>query len=292
MIIMTLLVRDEQDILATNIDFHLSQGIDKIIVTNNLSVDRTADILNEYVSQGVIHLINENSDDYNQQEWVTKMAKIAIKEYQANWVLHCDADEFWMPNNKSQTISDVLKKLPNEVQVGSANRVNFLPPERKQEEQYFAISMNIREAQSFNAIGQPLPPKICHRSIKNICILQGNHHVEEMNVRITPVNLPITILHFPLRSYSHFENKINLGGAAYERNTVLDKNLGSTWRSLYKLHLDGELKSYYKKQRPKKKDILRLIKDKQLIKDHSLLDYIESKLDFTKLSTQYGNKKC
>ena len=47
-IIMTLLVRDEEDVLRQNIDFHLSQGVDFIIATDNLSVDSTKDILKEY----------------------------------------------------------------------------------------------------------------------------------------------------------------------------------------------------------------------------------------------------
>jgi hypothetical protein len=34
-LVMTLLVRDEQDILADNLDFHLAQGVDEVIVTDN-----------------------------------------------------------------------------------------------------------------------------------------------------------------------------------------------------------------------------------------------------------------
>ena len=36
-IVMTLLVRDEQDIIRENIEFHLSQGIDYFIATDNIS---------------------------------------------------------------------------------------------------------------------------------------------------------------------------------------------------------------------------------------------------------------
>ena len=51
-LIMTLLVRDEQDIIRENIEFHLSQGVSFFIVTDNLSTDGTAAILKEYEERG------------------------------------------------------------------------------------------------------------------------------------------------------------------------------------------------------------------------------------------------
>ena len=39
-LVMTLLVRDEDDIIASNIDFHLNRGVDFIIAMDNLSVER------------------------------------------------------------------------------------------------------------------------------------------------------------------------------------------------------------------------------------------------------------
>jgi hypothetical protein len=33
-VVMTLLVRDEEDILRENIDFHLKQGVDHFIISN------------------------------------------------------------------------------------------------------------------------------------------------------------------------------------------------------------------------------------------------------------------
>ena len=38
-LVMTLLVRDEEDIVRENLDFHLAQGVDEVIVTDNGSED-------------------------------------------------------------------------------------------------------------------------------------------------------------------------------------------------------------------------------------------------------------
>ena len=63
-LVMTLLVRDEQDIVRENLDFHLAQGVDQVIVTDNGSEDAKAEILREYESRGVVRLLFEASDDY------------------------------------------------------------------------------------------------------------------------------------------------------------------------------------------------------------------------------------
>src|SRR5262245_51551113 len=103
---MTLLVRDEQDILRANIEYHLAQGVDSFIVTDNRSVDATARILKDYEARGKLRYIFEASDDYNQYAWVTRMARLAYSDLGADWVINSDADEFWWP--KHGTLRDTF----------------------------------------------------------------------------------------------------------------------------------------------------------------------------------------
>src|ERR1700722_10806866 len=103
---MTLLGRDEEAVLAANFDFHLFQGIDFFVVTDNLSVDRTRDIIEEYVRRGVAVRLFESNDDYSQYRWVTKMARIAALRYGADWVINNDADEFWAPSDPYGSVKE------------------------------------------------------------------------------------------------------------------------------------------------------------------------------------------
>ena len=80
-LLMTLLVRDEEDIVRQNIDFHLSKGVDFIIATDNGSVDKTKGILEGYRRKGVLHLIDEKSRVFAQAEWVNRMGRLAYDEY-------------------------------------------------------------------------------------------------------------------------------------------------------------------------------------------------------------------
>ena len=93
--------------------------------------------------------------------------------------------------------------------------------------------MTLRERESLNPLGKPLPPKVAHRAHPEITVAQGNHQVEgpELGERLDDGS--IEILHFPMRSYAQFENKIVKGGRAYARNRELPQRTGRTWRRLY-----------------------------------------------------------
>ena len=78
--------------------------------------------------------------------------------------------------------------------------------------------MTLRERVSLNPLGKPLPPKLAHRADPEIIVAQGNHRWKG---RISGERLDdgsIEILHFLMRSYGQFENKIVKGGRAYGRN--------------------------------------------------------------------------
>ncbi|HUD85450.1 MAG TPA: glycosyltransferase family 2 protein [Xanthobacteraceae bacterium] len=263
-LIMTLLVRDEDDIIASNIDFHLDRGVDFIIATDNLSVDGTTDILRSYERKGLLHYIHQSDDDFSQGQWVTHMARLACVDYGADWVINNDADEFWWPGQDD--LKGVLNAMPPSCDAVNARRVNFLPRPTV-EGDFFADTMTVRERQSRNALGQPLPDKVCHRAYSDIEVEQGNHGMHRRGRSVAAEPGAITVLHFPMRSYPQFANKIAKGGAAYERNTHLPIELGATWRYLYGLYRRGELEAYYRASVADQEAIERGLKDGHLVRD-------------------------
>jgi len=270
-IVMTLLVRDEEDIIKENIDFHLSQGVDFFIATDNKSVDSTPDILKEYERLGVLTYILETDDDYNQHKWVTRMARMAYSEYNADWVINNDADEFWWP--KSGNLSQTFQCLPAQFNILEAQRHNFVPINLSNNSPYYS-QMIYREKVSLNSLGQKLPSKVAHRGNGEIIVSQGNHSVKNIEQRINSDGL-IEILHFPIRTYKQFENKIIKGGAAYNRNEDLAKSVGLTWRELYKEYNEKQgLHDYYKGHCFNDDGIKGAVSERLLIKDRRLSRYL------------------
>ncbi|MDP9105185.1 MAG: glycosyltransferase family 2 protein [Candidatus Eremiobacteraeota bacterium] len=263
---MTLLVRDEQDILRENLEFHLAHGVDEIVLMDNLSSDGTAEIAREYERAGCLRYMFQPQDDYSQGRWVTQMARRACVELQADWVINSDADEFWWPHGGS--IKDALASVEADAMAVSVERTNFVA--RADDGEPFWRRLNVRRTASVNSLGQPLPPKVAHRASPDVVVAQGNHSASFDDQVARCAGAPITILHFPVRARAQFLNKIVKGGAAYARNTDLDLATGKTWRDLYRLYLEGTFDAAYAHEVLSDEEIHRGIATGDLVRDDRL----------------------
>jgi hypothetical protein len=271
-LVLTLLVRDEEDVIEANLRYHLAAGVDFIIATDNRSEDGTRRVLEAHERRGVLRLIDEPGDNYDQAAWVTRMARLATTDHDATWVINSDADEFWWP--KRGDLKDVLRGLPPEAGVVAVPRVNFIPS--ADEQGPFYERMTVRETASANVQGDPLPPKVAHRASPDVFVEQGNHAVSGDGLVPLVGPSPMTILHFPMRSYAQFENKIVKGGMAYERNTTLPWVVGSGWRVLYDRYRAGTLRQYYDEQVLTAGEIDRRIGEGTLMVDRRLATALAS----------------
>lgn len=266
---MTLLVRDAENLLRENLEFHIQQGVDFFIITDNLSVDGTGRIIEEYVAAGLAERIWEPEDTFSQGRWVTRMARRAATAHGADWVINSDDDEFWSASSGS--LNGLLSSLRRECSAVEVVRHNH-PPIAAPASEHFLSSMVYREHQSLNVLGNPLLPKVIHRAFADIEVDQGNHSVRRSGVTLAahPTNA-IAISHFPIRDFPSFERKIMHGGAAYERNTELGSEEGATWRWLYALRRQGGLKAWYDRQLLQPDQISEGLAGNTLIRDESVL---------------------
>jgi len=217
-LVMTLLARDEADVVDSWLAFHLGAGADFVIATDNRSVDGTTDVLERYAREGHVHLIREPGEDLRQNEWVTRMARLAATEFGADWVINSDADEFWWPRGAS--LRDVLAAIsPRYGTVAAFLRV-FVP--RPDGADAFFERMTVR----FSALAPINDPaslykpirKVIHRAHPEIQVTRGNHAL--VNSPFAPLRgwFPIEVFHFPLRSLAQCEHKAELQGTAFEQH--------------------------------------------------------------------------
>jgi hypothetical protein len=222
-LVLTILVRDEADIVDANLAYHLSRGVDFVVATDNNSRDGTLEILEEYRRMGCLQLIREPANDYAQSAWVTRMAHIAATEHGADWILHGDADEFWWPRHGS--LKDVLASIPDRFGIFHAHRFDFLP--RPDEDAFFAERMTVRPE-------LPSKTQVAHRPDPAVVVGQGAHRLDKTSLVRAPSWYAVDVLHFPLRSYEQFEQKVVKAGPS---TTV------KHWRNAYELYTRGELRS-------------------------------------------------
>ena len=217
-LVMTLLARDEADVIEAWLAFHLNAGADFVVATDNRSEDGTREVLERYEREGHVHLIREQGEDLRQNEWVTHMARLAATDFGADWVINSDADEFWWPRGAS--LSDVLAAVPARYgTVGGFLRTFGPPPDH--EDGSFAEKMTVR----FSALAPINDPaslfkpirKIVHRAHPEIQVTRGNHALVDSPFAPLRGWYPIEVFHFPLRSHEQCERKARLQGTAFQK---------------------------------------------------------------------------
>lgn len=222
---MTLLARDEEDIIGENIAFHLEQGVDHVIVTDNLSVDGTPDIVNEYVKQGVATYVAEKGDDFRHAAWVTRMARMMAARYGAPWIINADADEFWLPP-EGRTLKTYFSRLLL-TNVVEAPRRTFVCV--KDDGRPFWRRMVY--ARPAAASDRALDVKIAHRGSTQASVAAGARAVDGVG-RQRVKRGGLEVAHFPLRSRAQYLNKLRNAGPALAAG-VATEAICDAWRARY-----------------------------------------------------------
>jgi hypothetical protein len=240
-LVMTLLVRNEADIVQANIEYHLAQGVDFVIATDHGSEDGTSEILREYERMGVAKIIRDEEEGHHQSRRVTRMAEIARVGYGADWVIHNDADEFWWPLVGG--LRDVFSSLPSQFGQIEVKRRNFRP--RVDDDGPFYSRLVYREASSLTPSGYALESKVAHRPHPQVVVAPGNHSISGANLSAVPVGEVLEIFHFPMRDYEQFERKVVQIGHGYERVPDRSPWVGCDQLTLLELQRAGKLREYY-----------------------------------------------
>jgi glycosyltransferase involved in cell wall biosynthesis len=218
---MTMMVRNEADIVTPVLDHHLAHGVDHIIVTDNGSTDGTAEILAGYEQRGLIDLRYDASHRKQQSPVVTAMARDAHERYGADWVINVDADEFFVPLDRRRTLAEVFAELSPEIVSFTAPVTNLIgPPARRGtglQRLVYRDHRPVSELEQRGLLSQPIPNAV-HIGHPEVVVGQGNHLVSLPSQGAPPEELGIEVLHLPWRSWEQFRSKVDMAGRGYESN--------------------------------------------------------------------------
>jgi glycosyltransferase involved in cell wall biosynthesis len=216
-LVMTLLVRNEEDIIEDNIRFHARMGVDAFVIMDNASDDRTPEIVDELAKEFEMIVLHEPSNMYQQRQWVTKLAKIARTKLGADWVASNDADEFWVPRSGS-----LKTGLDRKGSVIRCPRQNMLLSKSLVEsgDPFYDSILKVRnpiawgkDLNEFEDTMSLYIRKVARNVMVNphglIRVLSGNHSALHI---MRPINRRwsenVVVYHYPLRSYDRFLKKV------------------------------------------------------------------------------------
>ncbi|MEA3512401.1 MAG: glycosyltransferase family 2 protein [Campylobacterota bacterium] len=240
---MTILVKNEHDIIESNIRTHAKLGVDAFVVMDNGSTDGTRDILEKLSNEFEMTIIDEKGP-YQQKKFMTRLAFEAKKIYKADWVINNDADEFWIPKN-SKTLKEVLNFKGGVVWVHRSNMSLYEGLTHWSEAKYFTAN------QVHYRVGEPniILGKIGRKVIVNpyglFQINSGNHSAEHIAFWKKQECEDIHIYHYPIRSYEQFET--NIKNRKVLLDTVPNVKMGNHYRRWVKIYEDSELEEEYKR---------------------------------------------
>jgi len=203
-VVLTVVVRDEADIVGEMVRYHLEHDVDFVIATDHRSVDGTTDILRRYEREGYLHLIREEAKGLRHDDWVTRMARLAATDFGADWVINSDADEFWWA--RGGTIRDVLSAVPTRFGALRGIWRHFVPRPGPQEPFWRRMKFRGRSLE-VAAPYWPTQLKVMHRAEPHVVVSYGNHDAYGRGLELLRDWCPFEILHFPIRSRAQMERK-------------------------------------------------------------------------------------
>jgi len=217
-LVTTLLVRDEEDILREHLEYHLNAGVDHVVAIDHRSQDGSREILESYARQGVLTHSREEGTFSRQGAWQTQMSRIAATDHDADWVIPCDADEFWMARGSS--LKEALAAVPDRVGVVCGLLRNFVP--LRDDGGWFVERLTVRLAGSapINDPATPFRPvvKVGHRASPEVVISSGGAH-RVFGLGEAPSGwYPLDVLHFPFRSREQSARKYRKTWTGWQSN--------------------------------------------------------------------------
>lgn len=217
MIVGVTMVRDEADIIGYTLFHLLAEGIDHLIVADNLSKDATRTILEELAEDGApITIVDDLEPGYYQDRKMTALARQAA-DMGASWVLPFDADELFY--SRTGTIADTLTACGADVvqATGWDHIATLTDPDSRNP---------FRRITHRRPYPQKLP-KVAFRPHPTAKLHMGNHDVDHPGVKVGGV---LELRHFGYRSPEQFIRKVRNGKQAYDA-TDLHWNYGTHWRT-------------------------------------------------------------
>lgn len=218
------MVRDEADIIATVVRHLLAQGVDRVLIADNLSTDGTHEILEELAQSHPVTVLMDRLPEYYQGEKTTLLARAAARSG-AGWVIPFDADEIWQA--PAASLKDWLAACDADVvQAPMFNHVPTAGDDLAEPDPVRRLRWRKTQPNRLH--------KVAFRAQRRARLAYGNHGVSRRGRRTSGLE----IRHFPYRSEEQFVRKLRQGAAALNATDLTDQ-IGKAWRGLGARDDDG-----------------------------------------------------
>jgi Glycosyl transferase family 2 len=250
---------DHGDILPDFINWHLQLGVHLIIAQDLGSTDGSQDILEEFFCQGQVKWFVAPERNALKNDADASLLQVAREQYNAEWVIMCDADEFLCPvgNNLEAILLEAKSADITVLNIECFNMTGPVPKPGKNAIEALTLRIDHALPETYE---QPLsgessvpyifvknPTKTIVRASAFVDYVGRPHGAPSSFGRSeTPANL--RFLHYPVRGFNQFKRKVE-NRAEWLRNNSHPNELRSWhWRRWIRLMEEGRLRDEYERQ--------------------------------------------
>jgi glycosyltransferase involved in cell wall biosynthesis len=249
---------DEAELIRSVIDHLRSIGIDLIIAFDSYSTDGTAEILESYRSDNL--QVFKIANDEPGKEWLRKICH-TVKQFDVDWVVFQDADEFLLPATgslrdcRALAGSDVIHIPRYNVAVGPGGPMmpDVVSPSRYDDVQLIVRPIpDIRQHLQHNPMTPGIRivpgPKTMARPSKIGALIDGMHDIipiSGQNLRKS-VAEDLLIAHLPITTKTRFRRKVdNIRECFKKYDQYFGPNTAWHWRRLLEIDNRGGLEEEF-----------------------------------------------
>lgn len=237
------MIKNAADVIETCVRGN-SWLIDQFVFLDNMSTDRTIEILNLLREEGFnIEIISDTEIQYTQSEKMEKLCAYVYKKYSCDFVIPIDDDEIIVPENGSISITeikDIFYTLSHEAIYYVPWR-NYFPTEYDNN-----VEMNVAKRQTYCFLDDTvktyhkiiIPEKVI--SEDGFHIMMGNHDATYSKKHDEIVFPELRFAHFPIRSEEQIKSKALIGYTNLLAMPDRNKDHGAHWGIIYQQILDGK----------------------------------------------------
>jgi len=211
------MVKDEQDVIGYTLAHFLAEGVDAILVADNMSEDDTPRILSMYAESHPVMVVQDEEPGHYQDRKMTKLAHLAHDELGADWVIAIDADEVWYW--KGGTLREFFDRCDVDVVTATGwDHIATDDDDPSVPNPFLRINHRRQVPQRMG--------KVAFRWHPDVTIDHGNHFVFDHPGRAAKA---LNYRHFQYRSFEQMCRKLWNGKAAFDA-TDLHPTYGTHWR--------------------------------------------------------------
>jgi Glycosyl transferase family 2 len=250
---------DQGDILQDFLDWHLELGVDLILAMDHGSTDGSTQLLERYSKTHPVVWYPVPERDISKYSPADELAALARDKYGADWIIHCDADEFLCTSGRDLRALLAQADRDGLTMINVPRRTMTGPPLQPEQRATQTLTVRIDQTVDPTASHQlswdlPVPfvfmevgPHLIVRASAYDGYGSGAHFGTTTHGRTGPIE-GLYILHYAMRGFEPFRIKVNNTDSWLAANPHLNPGMCWHWRRWIHLRDQGQLRDEWQHQ--------------------------------------------